>query len=328
VIVGSSDSGKTAIIRAIRKVVRNRPTGDAFRSNWGGDTSISIDTDYPEARVTWAKKGNEASYTLSEWAQETIEFKAMGTEVPEEVSNVLNINEINLQEQLDSPFLLTASPGEVAQHFNKIAHLDQIDQGIKIILQWMRGIKTTITFQEGEKEAKEVRLEDYTDLDKMEAEVEVLEDMEKQSIQLWREAASLSKHIDKIQEVNAEIEEESILTAAQPEVDRLLAIYQQFLELRGNILDLEALIEEIESIEEAITKGKKLVEADKEIDTLLDLYLARDNERVYIDRLEVLIGSIHNVNTKLKQAEAWHKKVEKQFHDEFPEMCPLCGKPK
>jgi len=31
VIVGSSDSGKTAVIRALRWLVWNRPSGDAFR---------------------------------------------------------------------------------------------------------------------------------------------------------------------------------------------------------------------------------------------------------------------------------------------------------
>ena len=50
VIVGSSDSGKTAIIRAYLWVVDNRPLGNAFVSHWALDekgkqkepTSVSI----------------------------------------------------------------------------------------------------------------------------------------------------------------------------------------------------------------------------------------------------------------------------------------------
>ena len=36
VIIGPSDSGKTTILRALRWLVWNRPSGDAFRSDWGG----------------------------------------------------------------------------------------------------------------------------------------------------------------------------------------------------------------------------------------------------------------------------------------------------
>ena len=39
-ILGASDSGKSAIIRALKWLVWNRPNGDAYRSNWGGETSV------------------------------------------------------------------------------------------------------------------------------------------------------------------------------------------------------------------------------------------------------------------------------------------------
>ena len=42
VITGPSDSGKTALLRALLWAVRNRPSGDAFRSHWGGDTSVTV----------------------------------------------------------------------------------------------------------------------------------------------------------------------------------------------------------------------------------------------------------------------------------------------
>ena len=45
VIVGASDSGKSAIIRALRWLIWNRPVGDAFRSHWGGETQVVVVTD-------------------------------------------------------------------------------------------------------------------------------------------------------------------------------------------------------------------------------------------------------------------------------------------
>ena len=42
IIVGTTDSGKTSILRALRWVIWNRPSGDDFRSWWGGNTSVEV----------------------------------------------------------------------------------------------------------------------------------------------------------------------------------------------------------------------------------------------------------------------------------------------
>ena len=44
-ILGGSDNGKTAIIRAINWIMTNRPLGESFRSNWGGKTEVELFTD-------------------------------------------------------------------------------------------------------------------------------------------------------------------------------------------------------------------------------------------------------------------------------------------
>ncbi len=119
IIVGTSDSGKSSIMRAINKVLRNRPLGDGFCSYWGGKTSILLQTENVE--IEWTKSNPDA-YRLND-----TEFKAFGTDVPEEIKQELNMDLVNIQNQHDSSFLISKSPGEVAQHFNKIAHLENIN---------------------------------------------------------------------------------------------------------------------------------------------------------------------------------------------------------
>lgn len=87
VIVGPSDSGKTAIIRALRWLVWNRPTGDAVRSWWGGDTEVSMSL--PTSSISRIK-GKENQYTLN-----GLVFKAIGTDVPEEISKELKQTSIS-----------------------------------------------------------------------------------------------------------------------------------------------------------------------------------------------------------------------------------------
>jgi exonuclease SbcC len=175
VIIGESDSGKTAILRALRWVLTNRPGGDSFRSSWGGDTSIGIWTE--NNLIVREKIGTNNIYRLGD-----TEFKAFGTEVPEEIQDALNMNEINVQNQLDLPFLLRDSPGQVAAHFNKIAHLDAIDKSMQLIEKWTRALNQQLKDNESNLLQQQESLTEYSYLPEMEKVIEDAEWVEKQQI--------------------------------------------------------------------------------------------------------------------------------------------------
>ena len=96
VIVGTSDSGKSGVVRALRFATSNTPRGDAFRSHWGGETAVEIECS--DCSVLRTKTNSENVYLLND----KTDFRAFGTEVPEEISKALNIDEaVNLQKQID-----------------------------------------------------------------------------------------------------------------------------------------------------------------------------------------------------------------------------------
>lgn len=121
VVVGRSDSGKTAILRALEWVRTNRPVGDAFRSHWGGGTHIAVELD-DGAIISRTKKDK-----LNIYGADNVDFKAIGQGVPEDIIKLLGLTDINIQHQHDPPFLLTLSPGQVARELNRFADLDRID---------------------------------------------------------------------------------------------------------------------------------------------------------------------------------------------------------
>ena len=102
VIVGTTDSGKTAILRGLRLAINNKPSGQAYCSRWmgKGDTSKVVVTTMEGDVITRQEKPDKL-YKLNE-----TEFKAFGTEVPEEIKNVLNLGEVNDQAQMNMPFLI------------------------------------------------------------------------------------------------------------------------------------------------------------------------------------------------------------------------------
>lgn len=136
-IVGSSNSGKTAVLRALYWLRFNRPSGVDFVSHWNQDkngnpinpTTVDIQlTDSLGIQRRRAKDFN--GYTIHDPRTEAPgkELEAVKTDVPEEIASALNMSDVNIQRQMDAPFLLSASSGEVARFFNRIIRLDLIDR--------------------------------------------------------------------------------------------------------------------------------------------------------------------------------------------------------
>ena len=296
VIIGKSDSGKTALLRALRWLIWNRPSGDAFRSDWGGNTEVVAaltvpDLPNPAPIIITRRRDKKDEYVLLNKEQvgytaksihKPYIFTAFGTNVPEEIRKAINFAEINLQKQFDQPFLITATPSEVAAHFNKVAKLDKIDKSLQNINKWIREIESSIKFKDAQIVKNEDELKQYDHLDKIEAEVEVLENLEKE-------------HIKQI----------------------------------SSISSLESLCEEIRVTNEDIENASEILQLEKPVNDVLDLIYKKDGlEDGPIASINELLDEIDATEVNIEAAKDKLIELEKQFEDEFPDICPLCGKPK
>ena len=125
VVSGKSDSGKSAIKRVIKWITENKPSGDSFRSHWGGTVSAILKTD--KNIIKKVRKKSNAYYFNKK------KFASCGREIPKEIKNTIKISDIGIQNQFDPPFLLSLSGGEVSKFINKIIDIDIIDKSIRNI---------------------------------------------------------------------------------------------------------------------------------------------------------------------------------------------------
>ena len=97
-IVGPSDTGKSALIRALKWVCSNKPNGNDFIRQ--GSKKCSVRVEVNGHKIT-RSRGAENTYHLDKEV-----FHAFGNNVPKEIEHVLRMDEINFQGQHDSPFWL------------------------------------------------------------------------------------------------------------------------------------------------------------------------------------------------------------------------------
>ena len=319
VIVGSSDSGKTAIIRALRWVMWNRPLGNAFRSSWGGDTSVTLDLGN---RVIERSKGKKDRYRI-----DNEQHTAFGSEVPKEVSEALNLNEINLQSQLDSPFLVSNNPGEVARHFNRIANIDTIDSSLKNIESWIRDINHHTRYNEKEIDRLQDDLEKYRYLEKMEVDVESLEKKEKQTQETRRKKKQISEIISELKDIDNEIGSYTKLTKASKPISHVLTRIEEKETRQHKFQKLQGIVRTLKGVNKDLKEHQDLVKAENSISRVLELYNKKERQTKYHKKLKKLIDDLNDLNEQIASYNEKLKKYETTWHKKFPSECPLCGQP-
>ena len=125
---GVSDSGKSAVLRAMLWALTNKPDGTAFASYWAKNkkgeiqapVSVSIDN---ITRIRSKEFNGYIRYGVN--GEER--YEALKGAVPVEIERAVNIGAVNIQRQMDPPFLLSSTPGEAARYLNSLVGLEEID---------------------------------------------------------------------------------------------------------------------------------------------------------------------------------------------------------
>jgi len=121
-IVGPSDAGKSAVLRALRWVCTSEPSGDAFVRHGSKGASVRLLVDGHEIIRRRSPGGGVNEYVL-----DGVVLKAIGRDVPEPIARILNLGPVCWQRQHDAPFWFSETQGEVSRQLNAIVNLGVID---------------------------------------------------------------------------------------------------------------------------------------------------------------------------------------------------------
>ena len=320
VIVGRSDSGKTAKLRALNWIVSNRPSGDAFRSSWGGDTIVSIDLE--DGQIIARKKSSKDNfYRLNGHT-----FKAFGQDVPEEIRKILNLESINTQFQLDAPFLLSESSAEVARYLNRITKLDVIDRTTSNILSKSRGTARSIDLEKTNVSRIEEELKTWDYLPTAEeklTELETLEDKVKSDVD---SITTITNLIEDWRETGLVIESAEKALKYEKKLQDLLDWNVKYGEDMQSFIRLETILQKHTQQIELIDRADRVMRQEPILRSLTERERRLADNKSKMEKLRRLINEIETVAYNLDRISKMLREDQDKFDRLMPDVCPLCGK--
>lgn len=307
VIVGTSDSGKSSILRALRWAVENRPSGDGLRSHWSEAVAVTVETN---GHTVVRSKGKENLYQLD---GET--FKAFGTAVPDAITAAFGFADVNLQAQMDAPFLLSASPGEVARYLNGIMGLDAIDNSLAGISSEARQVSRDLRQAEQDVAAS---TEQLAALDWVDAALAELEQAQRLQEELEAVVARREVLVGAVQEIQGlEIIEVPDLTSDFFAVEELSGIITSITAKR---VVLETVVAELQALQEVVVPD--LGFNFRKIEELQGIIKEKDSRR---QLLETVVAEELVLSQQLAALNLAVFEKEEQVRAAAPRVCPTCG---
>lgn len=365
VIIGSSNSGKSALMRGLFWVLNNRPSGTAFVSHWNQDKK-GEPLENTEVMVT-TKDGGEVlrirAKGLNAYLIDGKQAEAIRTDVPPEVIEVLNMNDINVQRQMDGPFLLSESSAEVARFFNRIIHLDVIDTVLAEAERQRRALGQSVQAKTLEHEKHLEKAEALDWVDEAEALLGKAEKVNTRITETRSSAETLGKSVEEYRVQIANVTRYDKLIALGPSVkviedldtdllnrkgardtlSELIGSYgrQQASATRANLLlVVEPLVTKATTLSDSIgdQKYQRIV-----LQESIRTYRSQETAIEAVSKLLSLGGSVDTLLERKTKREALQASLDdyirleekvnqaddliKELTDQLPELCPTCGKP-
>jgi len=320
VFIGKSDAGKSSIVRALYWLLFNRPLGDDFRTYGTSKTEVEIELD--EHRIIRAKSDSENAYRVDE-----VVLKAFGQEVPEEVVNIHKVSSVlNVQTQISPLFLLQASAGEVARFLNQIAGLGEIDLAISKLTRMAGQLRDRQALLDQRSSELAEQLKRFSYLEQAEDILERAKVLQNKSEEKRKLHTAITKTTIQIKQL------ETILQDSQVRLQSVKSIWEQVSNtynmcgsLQQKSKALADILKRINSVRQEISRQKeKLAIRPVVIDSLALVEKKEQLQRKW-QEIYSCVDVIRKKRAALADANKVLANLKKEFMENMPPICPLCG---
>lgn len=195
VLVGESDAGKSAVLRAIRAVVTS-PVGSDFRTQGTGETMVSLELD--DAAVTWTKADSPAYRVDRSGGSAPALYSGFGRTVPAPVVDLLRLGPLavgdevvwpSVHQQFDLPFLVGETAAVRARVLGELSGVSRLYLATREARRLEAGAKRLRSVRWADGEALDQQIERYAGLDEQVGAVVSLRGLLDQYVQSAQDAS-------------------------------------------------------------------------------------------------------------------------------------------
>lgn len=320
-IAGKSDSGKSAIFHGLRWLIENKPSGDSFRSHWGGDTMVEV-TLFNDTVVQRIRTDKDNLYVVN-----GKELRAFGQgDPPKEVQQALNIGDVNVQAQMDAPFLLGNSGGDVARYLNRIVSLDVIDSSLANINKEVAETKRSLVSTQASVKQKEEELLQYEHLGQMELLCEEAERLELLCDKTENRVSTLTNLMNGHRQTRVmQHKADGIVVGLGGMVYWVELFFCKEQEISNKVLSLERILTNIGNYCQMLDELPDTTgfdDAYANTQKLINEQSALDKE---CQKLQSLLDSARTIGNYIVKMEKDVVDLQEEFNNLMPNVCPLCG---
>lgn len=255
---GVSDSGKSAVLRSLLWCLTNKPDGVAFASNWAKDKKGKLKEDVRVSidNITRFRTADANGYIRYVPGKDPQTYEALKGTVPPDIESAINIGGVNIQRQMDPPFLLSSTPGDAARYVNELIGLVEIDTYQKALKGKAHDNANSLKDENKRLSESEAALAQYDWVVGAREKVEELSGVESKRTSLEADLAKLAE-LDALEEVSKKMDETKAL---EKKVTKMIASYPDTQALESDVTALKQ-VNEVDALTAQLIEDKAVVRA-------------------------------------------------------------------
>ena len=296
VILGETNKGKTAVVRAVLWALFNDPKGTDFIMTGEEDCSVKLTFSDGSAIERSRSVKSAGHYVVTQVDGTSYSFKGFSNEIPVQVMNEHQMPEVyltkdvkarlNVSSQMDAPFLLSESPQVKAAAVGRIIGTQVVDAAIKTVN------RDTLASNKRAKDLSQ-QIDDWNE-----------------ELKQYQDLSSTKRYIDVLEAFISEKEAGDREVSALAQLDSLYNGNKMQIEMTAKNL---ARIPDLSGIEPDIEKGLALEEEIRElarqIERLRKVALAKKETKRKLQALpdsQLLVGVVVELEERIKEVETIH----------------------
>lgn len=319
VFVGPSDSGKSAILRALRWVLFNQPRGSEYIRVGADHCRVTL-TMNDGVKIIRERSSSTNRYILINPEGEKQIFEGFGSGVPQEILDSHGMHPLKLDQdwelpiqfgsQLEAPFLLSETGSIKAKTIGRVSGAHLIDLALNQAVSDRRALTAKIKNAEEQAQQLQQDLESYKELDQMKEKLE-------RAHQLFQGAEDLLQQMNRLKklreelllcrqrqgEVKSKLEQLSSLPLVEGLVSNL-----EYLELRSSLLNAKRLSWLHNQRERRICL--EVIERTAHLPKVAHLISQAEEAKKELSEWSVLHKRLQHLRREIRTLQHWLEKTE------------------